>query len=181
MPAKNSTLPFFVGARRVTDVAVSLIALSLFAALLPITNPPGNAPIFLALTHGMSDGARRAMARRVGLNSMLLLLAAAFVGSHVLAFFDISLPVVRGRRRVGGRGGRAAAALLEGLAVAGGETVVVAAAIPFAVVVGIAVLGGRGKGREQGGGEKRSEAHGVPFGQGARRCQAFGRVNASMP
>jgi multiple antibiotic resistance protein len=70
-------------------------ALVTLAALLPITNPPGNAPIFLALTQGMSDPARRAMARRVGLNCMLLLLAAAFVGSYVLAFFDISLPVVR--------------------------------------------------------------------------------------
>ena len=70
-------------------------ALVTLAALLPITNPPGNAPIFLALTHGMGDSERRAMARRVGLNCMLLLLAAAFVGSHVLAFFDISLPVVR--------------------------------------------------------------------------------------
>ncbi len=70
-------------------------ALVTLAALLPITNPPGNAPIFLALTQGMSDSSRRAMARRVGLNCMLLLLSAAFVGSYVLAFFDISLPVVR--------------------------------------------------------------------------------------
>ncbi len=79
-----------------TELAtVARTALVTLAALLPITNPPGNAPIFLALTQGMGDGARRAMARRVGLNCMLLLLAAAFVGSHVLAFFDISLPVVR--------------------------------------------------------------------------------------
>jgi multiple antibiotic resistance protein len=74
---------------------VGKTALVTLAALLPITNPPGNAPIFLALTHGMSGPERRAMARRVGLNCMLLLLAAAFVGSYVLAFFDISLPVVR--------------------------------------------------------------------------------------
>lgn len=75
--------------------AVARTALVTLAALLPITNPPGNAPIFLALTQGMGEGPRRAMARRVGLNCMLLLLAAAFVGTHVLAFFDISLPVVR--------------------------------------------------------------------------------------
>ena len=65
------------------------------AALLPITNPPGNAPIFLSLTRGMDEPARRAMARRVGLNCLVLLVAAAYVGNYVLAFFDISLAVVR--------------------------------------------------------------------------------------
>jgi len=65
------------------------------AALLPITNPPGNAPIFLSLTRAMDEPARRAMARRVGLNCLVLLVAAAYVGNYVLAFFDISLAVVR--------------------------------------------------------------------------------------
>ena len=73
-------------------VRAALVAL---AALLPITNPPGNAPIFLALTHSMDERARRAMARRVGLNCLVLLVAAAFIGNYVLAFFDISLAVVR--------------------------------------------------------------------------------------
>ena len=70
-------------------------ALVALAALLPITNPPGNAPIFLALTRAMDERERRAMARRVGLNCLVLLVAAAFVGNYVLAFFDISLAVVR--------------------------------------------------------------------------------------
>lgn len=70
-------------------------ALITFAALLPITNPPGNAPIFLALTRGMAEPARRAMARRVALNCVFLLVAAAFVGTWVLGFFGISLAVVR--------------------------------------------------------------------------------------
>ncbi len=73
-------------------VRAALVAL---AALLPITNPPGNAPIFLALTRAMDERERRAMARRVGLNCLVLLVAAAFVGNYVLAFFDISLAVVR--------------------------------------------------------------------------------------
>jgi multiple antibiotic resistance protein len=73
-------------------VRTALVAL---AALLPITNPPGNAPIFLSLTRSMDEHARRAMARRVGLNCLVLLVAAAYVGNYVLAFFDISLPVVR--------------------------------------------------------------------------------------
>ncbi len=75
--------------------ALARTALVTLAALLPITNPPGNAPIFLALTGSMDEAARRAMARRVGLNCLVLLVAAAYVGSYVLAFFDISLPVVR--------------------------------------------------------------------------------------
>lgn len=75
--------------------AVARTALVAFAALLPITNPPGNAPIFLALTRGLSEGERRAMARRVGINCLALLVAAAFVGTYVLGFFGISLSVVR--------------------------------------------------------------------------------------
>jgi multiple antibiotic resistance protein len=74
---------------------IARTALVTLAALLPITNPPGNAPIFLALTGGMAEDARRGMARRVGLHCLVLLLAAAFIGTYVLAFFDISLPVVR--------------------------------------------------------------------------------------
>ncbi len=73
-------------------VRTALVAL---AALLPITNPPGNAPTFLTLTRTMDEPARRAMARRVGLNCLGLLVAAAYVGNYVLAFFDISLAVVR--------------------------------------------------------------------------------------
>lgn len=76
----------------VAFVRTGLVAL---AALLPITNPPGNAPIFLTLTRAMDEPARRAMARRVGLNCLVLLVAAAYVGNYVLAFFDISLAVVR--------------------------------------------------------------------------------------
>jgi multiple antibiotic resistance protein len=73
-------------------VRTALVAL---AALLPITNPPGNAPIFLTLTRAMDEAGRRAMARRVGLACLALLVGAAYVGNYVLAFFDISLPVVR--------------------------------------------------------------------------------------
>lgn len=79
-----------------TELAtVATTALVTLAALLPITNPPGNAPIFLTLTRAMDEPARRAMARRVGLNCLVLLVAAAYVGTYVLAFFDISLAVVR--------------------------------------------------------------------------------------
>ncbi|MBL0144169.1 MAG: NAAT family transporter [Betaproteobacteria bacterium] len=79
-----------------TELAALLrTAFVALAALLPITNPPGNAPIFLSLTRAMDEPGRRAMARRVGLNCLVLLVAAAYVGNYVLAFFDISLAVVR--------------------------------------------------------------------------------------
>jgi multiple antibiotic resistance protein len=70
-------------------------ALVTAAALIPITNPPGNAPIFLSLTAGMEEGARVAMARRVATNCLVLLVVATLIGTHILGFFDISLPVVR--------------------------------------------------------------------------------------
>ena len=66
-----------------------------YAALFPIINPVGNAPILLSLTAGLSEHERAVVARRVAINSFLLLLGSLVVGSHVLEFFGISLPVVR--------------------------------------------------------------------------------------
>ena len=70
-------------------------ALVTIAALVPITNPPGNAPIFLSLTYGLEDEERFTMARRVAFNCFALLVAATFIGTYILQFFDLSLPVVR--------------------------------------------------------------------------------------
>src|SRR5262245_45537680 len=65
------------------------------AALLPIVNPWGAAPIFLAMSADLPVHARRQLATVVARNAFLLLAAATVIGSHVLAFFGISLPVVR--------------------------------------------------------------------------------------
>jgi multiple antibiotic resistance protein len=70
------------------------VALTL-GALLPIVNPPGSAPVFLSMTSGASQETRIRLARRVSLNSLLLLLAAALVGSYVLSFFGLSIAVVK--------------------------------------------------------------------------------------
>lgn len=67
----------------------------IFSALLPIVNPLGDTPIFLSLTQEYTSGERRALARRVALNSFLLLIASLLVGTHILSFFGISLPVVQ--------------------------------------------------------------------------------------
>ncbi len=69
--------------------------LLVYAGLFPIVNPFGSAPIFLGLTSGCTERERRALARRVAINSFFLLLGSLFVGSHVLEFFGVTLPAVR--------------------------------------------------------------------------------------
>jgi multiple antibiotic resistance protein len=69
--------------------------LLVYAALFPIVNPVGGAPIFLGLTRHLGDAERHSLARRIAVNGFLLLLGSLFVGSHVLGFFGITLPVVR--------------------------------------------------------------------------------------
>lgn len=63
--------------------------------LLPIINPIGNAPIFLGLTQHCTDEERHSLAHRVAINGFFLMLGSLIVGSHVLEFFGITLPVVR--------------------------------------------------------------------------------------
>jgi multiple antibiotic resistance protein len=64
-------------------------------ALFPIVNPIGNTPIFLSLTRGMSDHGRTVLARMIAVNGLMLILTSIFIGTHILAFFGISLPVVQ--------------------------------------------------------------------------------------
>lgn len=65
------------------------------ATLVPIVNPTGVAPIFLSMTPGASDATRKLLARKIGINIVLLLTAAMLVGSHILGFFGLSLAVVK--------------------------------------------------------------------------------------
>src|SRR3954453_2490700 len=64
-------------------------------ALFPIVNPIGNTPIFLSLTRGLSGHGRAMLARMIALNGLILILTSIFVGTHILTFFGISLPVVQ--------------------------------------------------------------------------------------
>lgn len=66
-----------------------------FAALLPILNPAATAPIFLGLTEGASARTRALLARRISRNMVMLMIGSMLVGSYVLEFFGISLPIVR--------------------------------------------------------------------------------------
>lgn len=80
--------------------AVLLLALGksflfVLAALLPILNPAATAPIFLGLTEGASAATRALLARRIARNMFALMAGSMLVGSFVLDFFGISLPIVR--------------------------------------------------------------------------------------
>ena len=65
------------------------------SALFPIVDPLGGSPIFLVMTRECSPGTRRELSWRIAVNSFFLLVGSYFIGSHILSFFGISLPVVR--------------------------------------------------------------------------------------
>src|ERR1700674_4878921 len=69
--------------------------LLVYAGLFPIINPIGGAPIFLGLTRHCTDPERNALALGVTFNSFFLLLGSLLIGSYVLEFFGITLPIVR--------------------------------------------------------------------------------------
>jgi multiple antibiotic resistance protein len=77
----------------VLQVAKSILLV--VSALFPIVDPIGGAPVFLSLTLNYDRKTRRLLARRIALNSFILLVASFTIGSHVLTFFGISLPVVQ--------------------------------------------------------------------------------------
>ena len=64
-------------------------------ALLPIIDPLGGAPIYLAMTAGLRPEDRGPMAKAVAVNSFFLLLASVLVGAYVLDFFGLSIPAVQ--------------------------------------------------------------------------------------
>jgi multiple antibiotic resistance protein len=69
--------------------------LVIVASLLPIINPPGSALISLGVVPQATADERERLARRVAFNSLVLLLGSLLVGAYVLAFFGISIPVLR--------------------------------------------------------------------------------------
>jgi len=65
------------------------------SALFPIVDPIGGSPVFLSLTLNYDRKTRRLLSRRIAINSFILLVTSFAIGSHVLSFFGISLPVVQ--------------------------------------------------------------------------------------
>ncbi len=69
--------------------------LLVLAALFPVVNPPGAALAFLSMTKRASVATRRALARRVAINSFFVMAASLLVGAFVLKIYGISVPVLR--------------------------------------------------------------------------------------
>ena len=68
---------------------------SAFTTLFVIIDPIGLAPIFLAMTAGMSIAQRRAIALRACIIGALILCAFSFLGEALLGFVGISMPAFR--------------------------------------------------------------------------------------
>jgi multiple antibiotic resistance protein len=64
-------------------------------ALLPIVDPLGGAPIYLAMTATLTTEQRNQMSKAVAINSFLLLIASVFIGAYVLDIFGLSIPIVQ--------------------------------------------------------------------------------------
>jgi multiple antibiotic resistance protein len=69
--------------------------LLIVAGLFPIINPPAAGFIVLSLVPHVSLAERAEMARRIAINSFVILLASLLIGAYVLSFFGISIPVLR--------------------------------------------------------------------------------------
>jgi len=66
-----------------------------FSALLPVVNPLGSALVFLGLVGVVPPKVYRSLARRIAINAILFLAIIELVGSAILSFFGISLPIVQ--------------------------------------------------------------------------------------
>lgn len=69
--------------------------LSAFTTLFVIIDPIGLAPIFMAVTTGLSHAEQRTVAIRASVTATLILVAFALGGAQVLAFLGISIPAFR--------------------------------------------------------------------------------------
>jgi multiple antibiotic resistance protein len=73
-------------------IGVVLIAI---AALFPIVDPLGGAPIYLAMVSSLTPADRARTARLVAINSFFLLVVSVLIGAYVLDIFGVSIPAVQ--------------------------------------------------------------------------------------
>ena len=66
-----------------------------FTALLPLVNPLGSALIFLGLVGHQPISVYRSLSRKIAINCVLFFAVIQLIGSGLLAFFSISLPIVQ--------------------------------------------------------------------------------------
>ena len=65
-----------------------------FSALLPLINPLGSAIVFLGLVGDVPPQVYRVLARKIAINNVIFLAIIDLLGSTILHFFGISLPIV---------------------------------------------------------------------------------------
>ena len=66
-----------------------------FSAMLPLINPFGTALVFVGLVGPEPPAVYRSLARRIAINNIIFLAIIELVGSAILNFFGISLPIVQ--------------------------------------------------------------------------------------
>lgn len=66
-----------------------------FSALLPLINPLGSALVFLGLVGEAPAEVYRSVARKIAINNVIFLLIIELLGTAILRFFGISLPIVQ--------------------------------------------------------------------------------------
>jgi multiple antibiotic resistance protein len=66
-----------------------------FSALLPLINPLGSSLVFLGLVGEVPSGIYRSLARKIAVNNIVFLAVIELLGSAILNFFGISLPIVQ--------------------------------------------------------------------------------------
>lgn len=66
-----------------------------FSALLPVVNPPASALVFLGLVGVQEPEVYRSLARKIAINTVIFFAIIELIGSAMLVFFGISLPIVQ--------------------------------------------------------------------------------------
>ncbi|MGB0122025.1 MAG: MarC family protein [Silvibacterium sp.] len=66
-----------------------------FSALLPLINPLGSALVFLGLVGNAPPAVYRSLARRIAIANVIFLGIIELLGSTILNFFGISLPIIQ--------------------------------------------------------------------------------------
>ena len=66
-----------------------------FSTLLPLINPLGSALVFVGLVGEAPPGVYRSLARKIAINNVIFLAIIELLGSAILKFFGISLPIIQ--------------------------------------------------------------------------------------
>ena len=65
-------------------------ALLCLTSIFTLANPLGTMPVFLTMTHGMTEKQRRSIVKRATITAVLILIVFTFAGQFIFMFFGIS-------------------------------------------------------------------------------------------